>query len=75
MASEEEKNSTELVSLHLFDYLNYEMDNMNTPLNIYLDLSKAFDSLNHTILLSKLEYYGVTGISHTLFNTYLSNRT
>ena len=34
------KHSTELASLHLVDYLSSQMDNMNTPLNIYLDLSK-----------------------------------
>ena len=47
---------------------------MNTLLNIYLDLSKAFDSLNHTSVLSKLEYYGVYGMPLNLFRTYLSNR-
>ena len=68
------KHSTEFASLHLVDHLNYEIDMGRTPLNIYLDLSKAFDTLNHDILLSKLKYYGVSGISHNLLLTYLSNR-
>ena len=43
-------NSTEYASLHIVDYLNYELDKNGTPTNIYLDLSKVFDSLYHGIL-------------------------
>ena len=51
------------------------MDSNNVPVNIYIDLSKAFDTLNHSILLSKLEYYGITGRSYDLLKKYLSNRS
>ena len=66
--------STELASLHLIDYLNFQIDHMKTPLNIYLDLSKTFDCLNHDILLAKLKFYGFEGIAQNLFFSYLSNR-
>ena len=44
-------HSTELTALRLVDHLTNEMDNFNVPINIYIDLSKAFNSLNHSILL------------------------
>ena len=51
------------------------MNNQLTPINIYLDLSKAFDILDHTILVSKLTYYGVQGVSLDLLKKYLLGRS
>ena len=48
-------HSTELAALRLVDHLITEMDNSNVPTNIYVDLSKAFDSLNDSILLKKVK--------------------
>ena len=42
---------------------------------IFLDFSKAFDTVNHQILVEKLKYYGVHGKTLLLFESYLSNRT
>ncbi len=50
------------------------MDKMETPFSIFIDLSKAFDTLNHSILLHKLQYYGFCGSAHDLMKSYLSNR-
>ena len=45
-----EKHSTELAAVKLVDYINHEMDIGNTPEAIFIDLSKAFDTLNSTFL-------------------------
>ena len=47
------------------------MDNYNVPRNIYLDLSKAFCTLNFDILLNKLDQYGIQGCSNRLLRSYL----
>ena len=71
------QRSTELACVKLVDYITTEMDNIKkikTPTAIYLDLSKAFDTLNFNILLNKLQYYGINGISLSLIKNYLTNR-
>ena len=50
------------------------MDNFNIPTNIYIDLSKVFDTLNFDILLNKLDYYGIQGCAYRLICSYLSDR-
>ena len=67
-------HSTELAAIKLVDYINHEIDRKYTPVNIYIDLSKAFDTLNFDILLYKLNYYGVTNEALVLIKSYLTNR-
>ena len=48
---------------------------MQSSYCIFLDFAKAFDTVNHKILIEKLNYYGVQGKTPSLFESYLSNRT
>ena len=47
---------------------------MNISINIYLNLSKAFDTLDHVILLKKMKTYAISTQKLSLFDSYLSNR-
>lgn len=69
-----ESHSTELAILEVVDRITYDMDKGKTPINIFMDLSKAFDSINHEILLEKLNMYGLKGVSLSLIQNYLYNR-
>ena len=67
-------HSTEHAALELVDKITSQMDNNETPINIFLDLSKAFDTIDHNIVLYKLKFYGLDAIAIKLFLSYLTNR-
>ena len=67
-------HSTELAALEITDKIILHLDQGKLPLAIYLDLSKAFDTIDHSILLYKLQYYGIHGNAIEWFKSYLSNR-
>ena len=50
------------------------MDNRKYSRGIFIDLKKAFDTVNHEILLTKLEHYGIRGVINSWFRSYLSDR-
>ena len=50
------------------------LDKREICLSAYIDLSKAFDTINHDVMLQKLHYYGIRGNALAWFNSYLSHR-
>ena len=67
-------HSAELTSLELVDRVFQYLDQGKLPLSIFLDPSKAFDTLDHHILLDKLKYYGISNTPLKWFTSYLHGR-
>ena len=59
----------------IHDKLSDAIDQGKITLGLFIDLSKALDTVNHDILLAKLEFYGVRGVALQWFKNYLSCRT
>ena len=68
-------HSTEQATLELIDRLTQDISNNKNPFAIFLDLSKAFDTLDHNILLDKLNHYGVKDNKLQWFRSYLTGRS
>jgi hypothetical protein len=69
------KNSS--TAFAIYDLIENKLKNLDENLYtcaLYVDLSKAFDTVNHCILLRKLEHQGIRGVPLELFKSYLSNR-
>ena len=66
--------STEHALIELVDKITTAIDEGKYTIGIFLDLSKAFDTINHQILINKLEHYGIRGTCQKWFKNYLSNR-
>ena len=60
--------------MEVVDSIYQSWDNHEITMGIFLDLQKAFDTVNYNVLLKKLELYGVRGIVLKWFSSYLSNR-
>ena len=58
----------------LYCQITSDLDNKHYSLGIFLDLSEAFDTLNHDILLDKLYAYGIRGLANFWIKNYLSGR-
>jgi len=67
-------HSTELALLDIYNKISSSLDLNYHTIGIFLDLSKAFDTIDHDILLSKLHHYGIRGTALDLLSSYLSDR-
>ena len=70
----QKRKSTEHVILDLYSNITQVIEKQEKVYIIFLDFAKAFDTVNHEILLAKLQYYGIRGSTLKWFESYLHNR-
>ena len=67
------KYSTTHALINLTGSIRQSLDEGNFACCIFVDLQNAFDTVDHKILLHKLEYYGIRGVCNDWFKSYLSD--
>ena len=60
--------------LELVDHIHQRFENNEFTIGIFIDLNKAFDTVDHKILLEKLKFYGIRGLPLDWITSYLSHR-
>ena len=68
------KNSTVHALMEITEKIKETIDSGKFGCGIFIDLKKAFDTVNHKILLTKMEHYGVRGVTLDWFASYLTGR-
>ena len=68
------KSSTHVALLTFIDKVIEAIENGEYAIGVFLDFSKAFDTVDHQILLNKLDHYGIRGCALSWFKSYLSRR-
>ena len=68
-------HSTDDTLINITENIRSALDNGKFACGIFVDLQKAFDTVNHVILLKKLEHYGIRGIGNSWFQSYLNKRS
>ena len=66
-------HSTDHAVLSIIEQVQKAVEDHDYSCGIFLDLSKAFDTVNYNILLTKLEYYGIRGVVKDWFSSYQQN--
>ena len=67
-------HSTEHAIVKLANQIYESFERNKYTLGVFIDLSKAFDTVNHSVLIKKLQMYGVRGVNLAWFCSYLANR-
>ena len=70
----QKRHPTEYAIIQLIDQINKNFENNEFTIGVFIDPSKAFDTVDHRILLKKLIHYGVNGNNIRWFESYLKNR-
>ena len=66
--------STSHALIDLVEEITSSIDANKISIGVFIDLKKAFDTVNHTLLIDKLEYYGIRGIAQEWLKSYLKDR-